>query len=170
MKRLNLCESYGDFLNELEKNKTGTGFLEESEFINEAVTPTYKRLIKRAKELGIETISELGNLIADEFYDAKPFISGADFELAKKQLKLYESDASYLDESIDSRVRSKIAVYLKEQGFNIGDDYEYSTGQFIAKNKKVAEEIINSIKGKFRGKAYYDRETKTGKIPMMIVK
>lgn len=60
--------------------------------INEGTTSTYKSLIKRAKELGIETISELEDLIFDEFQDETPHISGADFEIAKKQLKLNESN------------------------------------------------------------------------------
>ena len=56
--------------------------------VNEGTTPTYKALIKRAKALGIETVDELEDLIADEFEDAEPHISGADFEVAKKQLRL----------------------------------------------------------------------------------
>jgi len=51
-------------------------------------TPTFKRLMKRAKVLRIETVRELEDLIADEFEGADPHISGADFEIAKKKLRL----------------------------------------------------------------------------------
>jgi hypothetical protein len=59
--------------------------------INEGTTPQYKALIKRAKELGIETSGELYDLIVDEFDDESTPITGADFEVAKKQLKLTEN-------------------------------------------------------------------------------
>lgn len=51
-------------------------------------SPQYKRLIKRAKELQITTVDELTDLICSEFNDEKQPITGADFEIAKKQLKL----------------------------------------------------------------------------------
>tara|TARA_B100000963_G_scaffold351961_1_gene364392 strand:+ start:1423 stop:1644 length:222 start_codon:yes stop_codon:yes gene_type:complete len=54
----------------------------------EMTTPTFKRLMKRAKVLRIETVRELEDLIADEFEGADPHISGADFEIAKKKLRL----------------------------------------------------------------------------------
>lgn len=63
--------------------------------VNEGTTPTYKALIRRAKVLGIETFSELEDLIADEFGDSSPEITGADYETARKQLKLTESKSSY---------------------------------------------------------------------------
>jgi hypothetical protein len=53
-----------------------------------AVTPQYKKLIKRAKQLGIKKISELDDLIGDEFYDEKEPISGGEYEVAKQQLRL----------------------------------------------------------------------------------
>lgn len=54
-----------------------------------ATTPQYQRLIKQAKKLQIESISELEDLIgSDEFSDEQNPITGADFETAKKQLKL----------------------------------------------------------------------------------
>jgi len=61
------------------------------ESINEGTTPQYKQLLKRAKELGIETSEELYDLISDEFYDENSPITGADFEEAKKKLKLTEN-------------------------------------------------------------------------------
>lgn len=61
------------------------------ESVNEGTTPQYKKLIKRAKELGIETSGELYDLIVDEFDDESMPITGADFEVAKKQLKLTEN-------------------------------------------------------------------------------
>ena len=36
------------------------------QFLNEGTTPQFKKLIKRAKEIGIETFSELDDLIGDE--------------------------------------------------------------------------------------------------------
>jgi hypothetical protein len=54
-----------------------------------ATTPQFKRLIKRAKELQIETVDELTDIIcSNEFSDEQNPITGADFEIAKKQLKL----------------------------------------------------------------------------------
>lgn len=59
--------------------------------VNEGTTPQYKALVKRAKELGIETSEELYDLIADEFWYEDSPITGADFEEAKKQLRLTEN-------------------------------------------------------------------------------
>jgi predicted HTH transcriptional regulator len=59
------------------------------EFLNEGTTPQYKRLIKRAKEEGVSTDSELYDLISDEFPDEQ--ITGADYEEARKVLKITES-------------------------------------------------------------------------------
>jgi len=61
------------------------------EVLQEEVTPQYKALIKRAKQLRISTASELRDLIADEFDDESNPITGADYEEAKKQLKIRES-------------------------------------------------------------------------------
>lgn len=62
-------------------------FINES--LNEGTTPQYKRLIKRAKEEGVSTDSELYDLISDEFSDDQ--ITGADYEEARKVLKITES-------------------------------------------------------------------------------
>lgn len=62
-------------------------FINESE-VNEGVTPQYRKLISRAKELGLETVEELDDLILDEFDDENNPITGADYETAKKELKL----------------------------------------------------------------------------------
>jgi hypothetical protein len=64
--------------------------------IIEGVTPTFKALMKRAKALGIETVSELEDLISNEFDESEPYITGADFEIAKKKLRLEESKADKL--------------------------------------------------------------------------
>lgn len=53
-----------------------------------ATTPQYQALIKKAKELKIETIDDLYDLILDKFNDERNPITGADFEIAKKKLKL----------------------------------------------------------------------------------
>jgi len=54
-----------------------------------ATTPQFKKLINRAKELQIESVDELTDLLcSDEFSDEQNPITGADFEIAKKQLKL----------------------------------------------------------------------------------
>ena len=74
-----------------------------------------------------------------------------------------------LDESIDSRVRSKIVVHLKNQGIEHGEDYDYSGGEFLAKDMDVAQNMADAVADKFRVVIYDDRITKDGKIPMMIV-
>ena len=93
--------------------------------LNEGTTPTFKSLMKRAKELRIETISELEDLIGDEFAEAEPHISGADFEIAKKKLRLSES----VDEANNLLKQSKLssAEYQKAKklkGFN-EDNYKW---------------------------------------------
>ena len=62
-------------------------FINESA-INEGTTPQYKKLLSRAKSLKIKTMQELEDLISDEFYDENAPITGADFEEAKKALKI----------------------------------------------------------------------------------
>lgn len=57
----------------------------------EGTTPQFKKLIQRAKQLRIDTIKELEELIGDEFDDTKNPITGADFEVAKKILRLKEN-------------------------------------------------------------------------------
>lgn len=58
--------------------------------LREATTPQFQKLIKRAKALQIETADELSDLIASEFDDENAIITGADYEIAKKQLRLKE--------------------------------------------------------------------------------
>ena len=53
-----------------------------------ATTPQFQRLIKRSKEFQIEYIDELIDLICTEFDDEINPITGADFEIAKKHLRL----------------------------------------------------------------------------------
>lgn len=61
------------------------------DFLNEGTTPQFKALIKKAKQLRISSVDELMDLIHDEFNDEGNPITGADFEIAKKTLKLKES-------------------------------------------------------------------------------
>ena len=75
----------------------------------------------------------------------------------------------YTNESINSRVRSKIVVFLKKQGYKNGEDYEYSTGEFIANDLETAQKMADAIGDEFRVAIYDDRKTKDGKVPMMIV-
>lgn len=75
----------------------------------------------------------------------------------------------FVNESIDSRVRSKIVVHLKSEGILHGEDYEYSTGLFIAKDIETARDIADAVAGKFRAMIYDNRIGKDGKVPMMIV-
>jgi hypothetical protein len=84
-------------------------YLEEC--LNEGTTPIFKRLLKRAKEEGVATISELDDLISDEFDDAEPHISGADYEIAKKKLKLTESSDN---SSYDELDEAKKIVYKRK--------------------------------------------------------
>lgn len=74
-----------------------------------------------------------------------------------------------IEESIDSRVRAKIVVHLKNQGIKHGEDYDYSGGEFLAKNMDVAQNIADAAADKFRVAIYDDRITKDGRVPMMIV-
>lgn len=53
-----------------------------------ATTPQFQALIKRAKSLGIKTVDELYDLVLDEFGDESRPITGADYEIAIKKLKL----------------------------------------------------------------------------------
>jgi hypothetical protein len=78
-------------------------------YVSEGTTPTFKRLIKMAKSNGIETVDELDDLIQDEFSDAEPFISGADYEIAKKKLRLTESSTlkTYEEFINEAKVMSK---------------------------------------------------------------
>ena len=71
----------------VKKNDKSIKLLSENR-INEATTPQFQKLIKRAKALKIETVSELEDLILDEFNDESKPITGADYEIACKQLKL----------------------------------------------------------------------------------
>lgn len=71
------------------------------EVIREGTTPQFKALHKRAKQLGIETSDELQDLINSEFDDETKFISGADYEILRKHLKL-ESNKSSLQKLVES--------------------------------------------------------------------
>lgn len=82
----------------------------ESSDINESTTASYKELIKRAKQLGIETVSELEDLISDEFDDENNPITGADFEIAKKQLKVNESNDT-IDWELQNHTSSLKFIY-----------------------------------------------------------
>lgn len=84
-----------------------------------------------------------------------------------KNLHTFEE---FLNESIDARVRSQIAVCLKEDGLEMGEDYEFRGGEFLAKDIETAEKMADACAGKFRCKISTDRKTGDGKIPMMIVK
>ena len=83
--------------------------------------------------------------------------------------KLHNFD-SFINESINMRDRAEIVVHLKNDGFVAGEDYEYSTGTFMAKDMETAQGMADSVAGKFKCAIYDDRITKDGKVPMMIVK
>jgi len=53
-----------------------------------ATTSQFQGLIKKAKEQRITTVSELEDLIYADFNDESRPITGADYEIAIKQLKL----------------------------------------------------------------------------------
>ena len=89
------------------------------ESVNEGTTPTFKKLIKKAKAIGIETVGELEDLLYDdEFANASPHISGADFEIAKKHLKLRESvNEAYTKQSaIKAMGKSHDAILTTKSG------------------------------------------------------
>jgi hypothetical protein len=104
-----IVESYNEFLKQL----------------NEGTTPQFKKLIKRAKQLGIETASELYDLILDEFDDERNPITGADYEIAKKTLKLNEnfSEEDYVSEMAlsteEKKARRKERRAAKKQGIKL---------------------------------------------------
>jgi hypothetical protein len=102
----------------------------------------------------------------DEFVNER-FNQNEPITTVEKKENLVNQES--LDESIDSRVRSKIVVHLKNQGIEHGEDYDYSGGEFLAKNMDVAQNIADAAADKFRVVIYDDRITKDGKIPMMIV-
>lgn len=73
MKNLKYVQTFSQYLNES---------------LLEGTTPQFQELIKKAREMKIETVDELTDLICDKFSDEKRPITGADFEIAKKTLKL----------------------------------------------------------------------------------
>ena len=96
------------------------------QFLNEGTTPQFKKLIKRAKEIGIETFSELDDLIGDEFPED---ITGADYETARKMLKLEESVV------LESSEKNYMVIFW------VGDrDYDWDV------MAKSPEDAINKVK------------------------
>lgn len=110
--------------------------------VNEGPTPTFKRLIKRAKELGIETVDELDDLIYKEFEDASPHISGADYEIAKKKLRLDEEE---LDEM--NSTASAGGEYNTPYAFGKADDEDVVKPAGMKKVKKT-NRIFKPMEGK----------------------
>jgi hypothetical protein len=51
-------------------------------------TTQFQALIKEAKKEGVKTSSELYDLILEKFSDESKPITGADYETAKKMLKI----------------------------------------------------------------------------------
>lgn len=77
---------------------------------------------------------------------------------------------TFINESTDMRTRSEIVVHLKKDGIEFNEDYTYGGGMFMAKDMETAQEIADSIAGKFRCTIFDDKITKEGQVPMMIVK
>jgi len=120
--------------------------------VNEGPTPTFKRLIKRAKELGIETVDELDDLIYKEFEDATPHISGADYEIAKKKLRLDEEE---LDEM--NSTASAGGEYMTPNAFGKVDDDTIDQGGMkrVPKTNRIFKKMGSTQK--FESKSTYKK-------------
>jgi len=81
-----------------------------------------------------------------------------------KHIKSYKE---ILNESINSRVRSKIVKLLKTQGIQHKVDYEYSAGHFLVPTIEAAEDIADAIGDKFHV-TILDRKGKEGNTLVMI--
>lgn len=84
-----------------------------------------------------------------------------------KKLKTFEQFTE-LNESLNTRTRSKIVVHLKKHGIIHGEDYEMAGSEFLANDSDTAEDIADAVAGKFKVAIYNERATKDGKIPVMI--
>ena len=73
---------WGDLVESLEKISG------KKVVLTEETTPQFKRLIKRARQEDVTTVEELDDLINTEFTDESQPITGADYEIAKKMLKI----------------------------------------------------------------------------------
>jgi len=101
----------GHLVNALTIKEADLGSFEYlEECINEGTTPQFKKLMKRAKSLGIETDDELRDLIADEFDDEEAIITGADYEIARKKLKL----ESLANSSVEDLNEAKKVQYKRQ--------------------------------------------------------
>lgn len=73
----------------------------------------------------------------------------------------------FLNESIDSKVRSKIIKTLKNNGLENRIDYKYAAGHFITDTIEKAEEIADAVGDKFKV-TILDRKNKDGDTLIMI--
>jgi hypothetical protein len=112
-------------------------FLNES--LNEGTTPNYKRLIKRAKEEGISTDSELYDLISNEFPDDQ--ITGADYEEARKLLKIRES---FINEGDMSREYDGFVVLDSKSKKQY--KFKYSRGNNVPQENDAIAKMMKSTK------------------------
>jgi hypothetical protein len=87
-----------------------------------------------------------------------------------KKIKNFEDFAQSIDESVDMRLKSEIAVLLKKDGIEFNADYRIGSGTFIAKDMETAEAIADSIAGVFQCTILDDKITKEGEVPMIIGK
>jgi len=95
----------------------------------------------------------------DDAYDALQ-------HLRNMKIEIYDTD---VNESINSRVRSKIVVALKKHGFENTIDYTYSGGFFMALDIETAQNMADALGDDYKISIKDDIATKDGSIQMMIV-
>lgn len=98
--------------------------------------------------------------------------SSSEYKIYKDlgESKTFSSFSDFVNESINTKLRSKISVLLKKNGIENLKDYEIAGGEFLAKDLDTAKKIADEVAGEYTATIYDDRKTKDGKIPMMITK
>jgi hypothetical protein len=130
------------------------------DFLNEGTTPQFKALIKKAKQLRISSVDELMDLIDDEFNDEGNPITGADFEIAKKTLKLKESFSGedFLSEmalsSEEKKARRKERRAAKKQGIKLPKISSKSSGD----SKKMTSADLSVIDSSLPSERWQGRD------------
>lgn len=79
-----------------------------------------------------------------------------------------EKEAKKINESIDTRKRSRIVNVLKRNGIEYNIDYTIKGSEFIVDDIESANDIADALAGKFKVTIYHDRKTRDGSIPVMI--
>lgn len=146
-------------------------FVNEQYNLDEGTTPQFKKLIKRAKELGIETSDELQDLIASEFDDENAIITGADYEIARKHLKLEnvteglkpgfgKTIEKYVLDNFDFPKDSGQTLIVKKNGLDleVTSKYKAAPGEF----EDMADEMVKKLDNEFGIKFKINTTGQTG--------